>query len=403
MIQTSPGEHGIDSAVARQLEAGFPWLRFRKDLEPAYRNEHFERNRLFVRIALIVGLLLSTGFFLIGRLHEPAGPEPVADGIRFGLLTPAFLLTIILSFLPRQRTLFRRVLLVTALIIGLSNVALNLMLPPEMRQLAFAGLPVVLVFVFFALGLFMQTALVVGLIMTAAYTAGAFFVGMPVLQLAYNAAVLGATIIICALVSYVLEYAMRSRYLESQLLSEMVEKDGMTGLYNRRAFDRYLEKVWAVARRQHCSLTVMLADIDFFKAYNDHHGHQAGDECLKKVASAVSRIGRRPLDFVGRFGGEEFIVALFDVDMEPASDLAERLRNQVAGLRIPHHASKVAPVVTISVGVAVVNPAETPRSLQGVIQLADQSLYQAKKNGRNQVVVEEAAEALIQTGVFKTL
>ena len=403
MIHERPGDHGVDSPIARQLESGFPWLRFRKDLEPAYRDDHFERNRLFVRIALIVGFLLSAFFFFLGRVTAPSLSTPIAEGIRFGLLTPAFLLTIVLSFLTRQRTLFRRVLLLAALVIALSNVALNLMLPPELRQLAFAGLPVVLVFVFFALGLFLQTALAVGLMMIAGYALGAYAIGMAPGQLGYNAAILLATIIICALVSYVLEHAMRSRYLESRLLEEMVEKDGLTGLYNRRAFDRYLESAWAIARRQRCSLTVMLADIDFFKAYNDHHGHQAGDECLSKVASAVSRIARRPLDFVGRFGGEEFIVALFDVDLEPASELAERLRNQVASLRIPHHASKVAPVVTISVGVAVVNPAETPRSLQGVIQLADQCLYRAKKNGRNQVVTEEAAEALIQTGVFKTI
>lgn len=403
MITKHPAEHGVDSAIARQLEAGFPWLRFRKELEPAYRDDHFERNRKFVRVTLIIGFLLSVSVFLLGRVAVPSVSTPLADGIRYGLLTPAFVVTIALSFLSAKRGLFRRVLLVTALIIALSHVALNLMLPAELRQLAFAGLPAVIVFVFFALGLFLQTALLVGLLMVAGYAGGAFLLGIPSGQLGYGLAILLATNVICAVGSYVLEHAMRLRYLESQLLEEMVEKDGLTGLYNRRAFDRYLESAWAIARRQRCPLTVMLADIDFFKAYNDHHGHQAGDECLRKVAGAVSRVARRPLDFVGRYGGEEFIVSLFDVDLEAATDLAERLRNHVAGLRVPHRASKVAQTVTISVGVAVVNPAETARSLEGVIQLADQSLYAAKRQGRNQVVIEEAAEAMIQTGVFKSL
>ena len=395
-------EHGVDSAFARQLEAGFPMLRFHKELEPAYRDEHFDRNRLFVRVSLVVGFLLTALFFWLGRPVTSSVSAPLADAIRFGLLTPAFLITIILSFMPRSRTLFRGVLMFAALSVALAHVALSLMLPADVHQLAFAGLPVVIVFVFFALGLFMQTAMLVGLLALASYVGGALLIGMPPGQLGYNSAILMVTIVICAMGSYVLEHAMRERYLESHLLAEMVERDGLTGLYNRRVFDQYLENAWAIAKRQRCTLCVMLADIDFFKAYNDHHGHQAGDECLRKVASAVSRAARRPLDFAGRFGGEEFILLLYDVELEPAAELAERVRNAVAGLRLPHRSSAVAQVVTVSIGVAVVTPTETPRSLQGVIQLADQALYRAKKEGRNRVVVEEAADALIQTGVFKT-
>jgi len=402
MVSKRSAEHGVDSAIARQLEAGFTWLRFHKELEPAYRDEHFERNRVFVRVSLLVGFLLTALFFWLGRPVTSAVSAPLADAIRFGLLTPIFLITIILSFMPRQRTLFRRVLLLTALSIALAHVALSLMLPAEMHQLAFAGLPVVIVFVFFALGLFMQTAMLVGLLTLISYVGGALLVGMPLAQLGFNASILLVTIVICGMGSYVLEHAMRERYLESHLLAEMVDRDGLTGLYNRRAFDRYLENAWAIAKRQRCSLCVMLADIDFFKAYNDHHGHQAGDECLRKVASALSRAARRPLDFAGRFGGEEFILLLYDIEMESAAMLAEQLRNAVAGLRLPHRSSAVSQVVTVSIGVAVVTPTETARSLQGVIQLADQALYRAKKEGRNRVVIEEAADALIQTGVFKT-
>lgn len=402
MVSTRSLEHGVDSAIARQLEAGFPWLRFHKELEPAYREEHFERSRLFIRLSLLLGLLLSATFFWLGRSATSPGAAPLADVIRFGLLTPAFLITILMSFLPTGRTLFRRFLLLTALSVALAHIALSLMMPLDQHHLAFVSLPVVIVFVFFALGLFMQTALFVCVLALLSYVGGALLTGMPTGQLGYNAAVLMATIVICAMGSYVLEHAMRERYLESHLLAEMVERDGLTGLYNRRAFDRYLESAWAMAKRQRCTLCVMLADIDFFKAYNDHHGHQAGDECLRKVASAVSRAARRPLDFAGRFGGEEFILLLYDVDQDASTMLAERVRNTVAGLRLPHRSSSVAQVVTVSIGVAVVSPTETPRSLQGVIQLADQALYQAKREGRNRIVVEEAADALIQTGVFKT-
>ncbi len=190
-------------------------------------------------------------------------------------------------------------------------------------------------------------------------------------------------------------------YLEGQLLSEMVERDGLTGLFNRRAFDRYLDQVWSIARRQRAPLSLLLADIDHFKPYNDRHGHQAGDDCLRQVAKAVAGIARRPLDFAARYGGEEFVVILYGIDHDSATRIATTLVDSVARLRILHTGSDVARVVTVSVGVTTVLPGETDRSPQGVIQRADRCLYAAKREGRNRIVGEQAADALIETGVFE--
>jgi diguanylate cyclase (GGDEF)-like protein len=172
-------------------------------------------------------------------------------------------------------------------------------------------------------------------------------------------------------------------------------------LLNRRAFDRYFDQVWSVARRQRSPLSMMLVDIDHFKPYNDRHGHQAGDECLRRVAAAVAAVARRPLDFAARYGGEEFVVILYGIDHDSAMRIAATLVDRVAKLRIVHEGSDVARVVTVSVGLATVVPSETERSPRGVIQLADRCLYQAKRAGRNRIVGEEAADALIETGVFE--
>lgn len=395
-------DHGFDSAFARQLDDGFPWLRFSRELEPGFREAHFERNRVVVRGALVIGLLLVLAP-IAADLLGGRQPSLVSYVIRLGLLAPVFILTVVVSFLPRQKRLFRGLLAATGLVVALSYVALNLAAPPEVRQMGFSSLPVVIAFVYFALGLFLRTALLAALSMTIVYIVGATMIGMASEQLTYNLIVLLVANLICGVGSYMLQHALRSGYLERQLLGELVERDGLTGLYNRRAFDRYLESAWAIARRQRLPLCLMLVDIDFFKAYNDQHGHQAGDECLRKVAQLVGTAARRPLDFAGRYGGEEFILLLYDVDSDTATALAENLRSQVASARIAHRATSLGSVVTVSIGVAAVSPAETTRSLSGVIQLADQSLYQAKAGGRNQVIVQEAAHAQLQTGVFRRI
>lgn len=396
------GEHVPGSAYARQLEQGFPWLRFLPELEEEFRAGHYRQILTPVRAALFVGLVLTGLFFLLGVISGRSYSDPVASFIRFGVLAPALLVAIVYSYLPERRDRFPKVVAAVAGIIAGAYVGLNLSSPAALLDLHFAALPVVVAFIYFALGLFMRTAFVIVLAMTLAYVILAGLMGMPGESLGYKLAVLVVANFICGIGSYVLEYALRVSFLERRLLEQMVERDGLTGLLNRRAFDRQMERAWALARRQQKALAVLMADIDCFKSFNDRRGHQAGDDCLRQVARCVAAAARRPLDLAGRYGGEEFILLLYDVDFEGAVQVADELRRRVAGQKIPHGASSVAPVITISVGVAAVSPAETARSLRGIIQLADQCLYQAKDGGRNQVIAEEAAEAYIETGVFES-
>jgi diguanylate cyclase (GGDEF)-like protein len=197
-----------------------------------------------------------------------------------------------------------------------------------------------------------------------------------------------------------LESAVRQAFHESRLLNELAERDGLTRLYNRRRFDHNVERLWRQSRRDQSQLTLMMVDIDHFKAYNDCYGHQAGDDALVRVAEVIADCAQRPLDFAARYGGEEFAVVLYGPVHDHGRELSEHLRHTVSELRIPHAESPTSPWLTVSIGVAVVNPG-TARSLAGAIQLADEALYQAKEDGRNRIVLRDTSSAHIQTGRFR--
>jgi diguanylate cyclase (GGDEF)-like protein len=168
--------------------------------------------------------------------------------------------------------------------------------------------------------------------------------------------------------------------------------DGLTNLANRRFFDEYISGQIAVARRHKRPLALVLCDIDSFKAYNDHFGHQAGDDCLKQVAAALRTSCRRPADMAARYGGEEFALILPDTDMIGAARIAEAARSAVAALQIPHPNSKAGPFVSISGGVSVLLRNIDP-TVQQLIAEADESLFQAKHLGRDRIVSTQAVPA----------
>ena len=170
--------------------------------------------------------------------------------------------------------------------------------------------------------------------------------------------------------------------VQKEKLHELAFIDGLTGVANRRRFDEALDAEWKRCRRDESFLTVVMIDIDHFKLFNDHYGHQHGDACLRQVANAIKGHLHRSHDLVARYGGEEFVCLLPQIDSAGGQSKADELRGAVAALTLPHAASPTAPIVTISLGVATVTPTGsiTPEYL---IQVADQQLYQAKVSGRN--------------------
>ncbi|MCK1791967.1 diguanylate cyclase [Pseudomonas violetae] len=144
--------------------------------------------------------------------------------------------------------------------------------------------------------------------------------------------------------------------IQSDLLRSMALMDGLTGVANRRKFNEDILADWRLCFREQKPLSLILVDVDYFKRYNDHYGHPAGDGCLKSIAQALSEAVRRPYDLVARYGGEEFACVLPNTALSGAVEIAERMRERVRTLGIEHAASDVDRVVTISLGVATLTP-----------------------------------------------
>jgi len=188
--------------------------------------------------------------------------------------------------------------------------------------------------------------------------------------------------------------SMRSKQLEmsrdlasaNRELEKLSRQDGLTGIANRRYFDSYLVTEVRRGARERQSLSLILSDVDHFKAFNDCYGHQAGDDCLRRVAAALSSAGRRPADLAARYGGEEFAMVLPGTVLEGAVDVAQAVSRVIEGLAIPHARSAVNQRVTLSQGIVSLTP-EKETSSEDLIQRADQALYLAKQQGRNRYVV----------------
>ncbi|MDR1660825.1 MAG: diguanylate cyclase [Azoarcus sp.] len=162
--------------------------------------------------------------------------------------------------------------------------------------------------------------------------------------------------------------------------------DSLTGIANRRRFDETLLREWRRCSRSAMPLSLLMLDVDWFKLFNDHYGHQMGDECLKIVAHTLEETTQRPNDMVARYGGEEFATILPETSGEGAQAVAEAMRAGIENLRIDHAWSSVSQVVTISVGVAtIIPPREGEAGIHALIKAADDALYRAKESGRNQV------------------
>jgi len=180
------------------------------------------------------------------------------------------------------------------------------------------------------------------------------------------------------------------RRLVEERAEELARTDPLTGVANRKQLDEFLARECKRAMRNGNELSVLLLDIDLFKSFNDHYGHQAGDECLRRVAEALRSTHRRAGELVARYGGEEFLVIMGDASAAEAEAGARRTLEAVCELAIPHEHSDVAPVVTVSIGVATMAP-DRAAAEAAIVSAADEALYVAKEGGRNRYCV--AADA----------
>lgn len=170
-------------------------------------------------------------------------------------------------------------------------------------------------------------------------------------------------------------------------LSLLANKDGLTGLSNRRGLDQFMDALWEDAERRKSCISLIMCDIDFFKQYNDTYGHLAGDECLRRVARGLSRAIRGRTDLIARYGGEEFVAVLPGAGASAAMNIATMMMESIKDCHLPHRTSPMSDRVTISLGVLVLQNGAPGTAIEDVLIAADEALYKSKKEGRDRITL----------------
>ena len=371
------------SPYADQLSLGFRGLRFARALEREYRahllDDSFELKRFALSVAMVIWLALA----VLDLLVVPASHLAWVLGVRFVVLV--ILLVCAALILQRRHThLLLPLSMACILTLGVGAALIVGIVHQVDPGYPYEGLLLVSMAAYFLVGLRLSEALACSLVVLTAYVVAELLAGLPAARLINNVLFLAFGNLTGAVGCYLLEYKSREHFLVSRLMRLLAYHDSLTGLHNRRSFNRQFERLWRQAQRDGKPLALLLCDIDHFKAYNDCYGHQAGDAALQRVGMLIEQAARRPLDMGVRLGGEEFALLLFDIAADEARQRAEALRQSLEAAAIAHRGSDSAEVLTMSIGVACLTPG-VQAELEQLYEQADRALYEAKALGRNQV------------------
>jgi diguanylate cyclase (GGDEF)-like protein len=398
---TQPGEAG---SLDQETRAAIARFRFRYPLEQQFRDAHLERNlpRARSATAIYLGLVVVvTAINLLGGLTSLADSvlQPIYI-LRIGVACPALLLILAATYHRGLRKRYQTIAATAVIVTGVSVMTISGLAAASGQPQFQMGDVLVVVYATLFLGLLFRVVVIVAVSLVLAFVAIGVVLGVAQQDLIFAASVLVATGLMVVLSAGRVERLARTSFVETQLLNDIAERDGLSGLYNRRMFDTLTRRLWQQAQRDAESIQVILVDIDHFKRFNDLYGHQAGDDCIKKVAQIIARAAKRPLDFCARYGGEEFALVLYAPSGADPGALPEQIRRDVMAQALPHADSDAASVITVSVGSAIAEPG-TKRSLAGLIQTADEALYRAKQIGRNRVLHIDSGSSDTPTGAFK--
>jgi diguanylate cyclase (GGDEF)-like protein len=388
------------SPYSAELARGVRSRAFRPALEAEFLRTRLAEDRTLIRVASMLVLLIGVTRGAEQILSSAWGMFEI---VQYGIAIVASAVLAAIAFSPWYETVYTPV---AQVLVPIRNPLVAI----TVATTAVAGseeslmlLPLLVIGPFFVHGLRYRVALVSVVSTVAVYVVTAAVLGLGVSVIVRSCLLLFFVAMACGFVALHLERTSRRSFLESRLIAELAQRDALTGLKNRRVFDDHLEKVWSQAVVEARVLTILLIDVDHFKPYNDRFGHQAGDHALQRVAATLQTFVTRSEDVLARYGGEEFAAVLYDVESSDAEQLAQQMRRAVAALALDHVGAAAASAITVSVGVATVEPSRKRRA-HGALQLADQALYQAKVKGRNRVeLLDQAAHAALKTGVFNTV
>ena len=390
----------IDPETKRAIER----MRFAPETEADFRTYYLERSLPRARWATAIYLALVV---VVTAINMRGGMAPLSSSLlepiyllRLGVSCPALIMILAAAVFPSLQRHYQWIAGSAVVVTGVSVMVISAIAAANGIPQFQMGDVLVIVYATLFLGLLSRAVIVVGGALTISFVAISTYFGIAVQDVMFASSVIFATTLMSVLSALRVERLARATYIETRMLNEIAERDGLSGLYNRRMFDMLTSRLWLQAQRNMESLQVILLDIDHFKAYNDLYGHQAGDNCIRQVAAILARAARRPFDFCARYGGEEFALVLYAPSGADPEAIPEQIRRETLALAIPHAHSGAAKFLTVSIGSALAGPG-TKRSLAGLIQTADEALYRAKQLGRNQVLHVDSGQTDTPTGAFK--
>lgn len=385
------------SELDQVLAQGFKWLRFPDQIETDFQAYRGVGRHRHLAVTAIVGLILINVYTLMSRGMFPDVLDAV---VNFQLTLSAILLLMVWVYaLPLKPWMREGIYAGAVSVIGIASV---MVLSQSKTLTAHVQIVVLFVIPFFA-GVvgrqpFWYTCVPSIVTVVACATLTQAHDETQSLVLADSLFIIANATVYTLIAAYTLEHGDRKAWLLSQIerqqhdalsvatrqLRTLSMLDHLTGIYNRRQFEADYARIWAECKQDGQPVAMLIMDVDFFKLYNDHHGHPAGDRCLKQVAGLIAQTANLHKGVAARLGGEEFGILLPKRDMAQAMRIGQMVCQSIRQARIAHRASSVAPHITISVGVACLAPRDEPHNRQ-LLALADDGLYLAKAGGRNRV------------------
>jgi diguanylate cyclase (GGDEF)-like protein len=392
----------VDAKTGLDLER----LSFAPEAEAEFATYFIQRSLARARWATAIYLALVA---VVTAINMRGSMAPLGETLqqpiyllRLGIACPALVLILAATVLPELQRHYQWITATSVVVTGMSVMIISGIAAAEGFPQFQMGDVLVVVYATLFLGLLARTVVVVASALMLSFIGIGWYLGVSLDHLIFASSVVFATTLMSVLSALRMERLLRANFIENRLLNDIAERDGLSGLYNRRMFDNLTSRLWMQAQRNQEALQIILVDIDHFKAYNDLYGHQAGDTCIRRVASIIARAAKRPFDFCARYGGEEFALVLYAPTGTDPTVVPEQIRRDIMGLDIPHANADGTRMLTVSIGSATAQ-SDTKRSLAGLIQSADEALYRAKKLGRNRVLHVDSSESETPTGSFKVL
>lgn len=399
-VSQLPEDRPVDAQlVDSQLASGIRTLRFPSQLETYYQEDTAsDRLKLMINSGLLVCLMfnwmLVSDWLLIPDQFE------LALRLRLFIYTPVTLVGLFVLTRIQSPSLREVLLIVHGSGAAFISIALCVASSDPYATPYVVSLSSIVMFTNSVMRMRFYQAAVLDAIILGLYVCAAFLIqDAPYELIIPGGLLLVSTIAFTLYGAYRQEQDTRINWLlhlrerlllkdleaTNQALHDASRSDMLTDVANRRHFDEHIRTLWDAALEDGREISLLMIDVDHFKAYNDRYGHPTGDACLKEVAAALKRRLRRPGDLIARFGGEEFIAVLDGTPLKTAAGAAERVRKGIEGLNLLHATSSTHAVVTASIGVASARPADGTMSIQQLISAADDALYKAKQAGRNRV------------------